>query len=91
MSIHTELIEPLRPDARAVLCCSGTVKQTSTEFTGLLEAYFQVRKSCHSGFDAFSRLVYPLQNPALAGRREMRLEDVAQMFWPGRSIPFIEH
>lgn len=52
MSIHTELIEPLRPDARAVLCCSGTMMQTSTEFAGLLEAYFQVRKSCHTGFDA---------------------------------------
>lgn len=52
MSIHTELIEPLRPDARAVLCCSGTIMQTSTEFAGLLEACFQVRKSCHTGFDA---------------------------------------
>lgn len=81
MSIHTELTEPLRPDTRAVLCCSGTIKQTSTGFTGLLEACFQVRKSCHSDFDAVLRMVFLLQNPAITGRRKMRLKDVSQIIW----------
>lgn len=36
-------------------------------------------------------LVYLVQNTALTGRKEMRLKDVAQMVWPGESIPFIAY
>lgn len=76
MSIHTELIEPLRPDARAVLCYSSNIKQTWTEFTGLLEGYFWVTKSCHHGFDAVKRLFWPGQNVAFIVRGEMGLNSV---------------